>query len=88
MMELIAKIAARAKFLSGRPSFDKIDCEMDLFYCIKGGCKLRLQDMLEADDTSLMHDIYGISRHLNHSTHKLEHGFWPRFATREAMKEE
>lgn len=81
MMELIEKIAARAALLVG-PAFDQLNCEMDLFYCIKGGCKLRLQDMLEADAASLLHDIYGINRHLNHHSHKLENGFWPRFAAK------
>lgn len=75
--KLICEIAARAAMLA---NCDPIDIMMDLTYCIEGGCPLRLEDMLKADDFNLMHDIYGINAHLNHETHKLEGCFWPRFA--------
>lgn len=75
---LIEKIAE--KVVSKNPGFDKLDIEMDLTYCIEGGCSLRLEDMLKADDFNLLHDICGINRHLDHSTYKLTNGFWPRFA--------
>ena len=75
--ELIAKIAKRVAPIVG---CDAITIMMDLTYCIQGGCNLRLEDMLNAREADLMHDIYGINRHLNHSTFELESGFWPRFA--------
>ena len=75
--ELIAKIAKRVAPIVG---CDAITIMMDLTYCIQGGCNLRLEDMLNAREIDLMHDIYGINRHLNHSTFELEGGFWPRFA--------
>lgn len=75
--ELIAKIAKRVAPIVG---CDTITIMMDLTYCIQGGCNLRLEDMLNAREIDLMHDIYGINRHLNHNTFKLEGGFWPRFA--------
>lgn len=75
--KLIREIAARAAKIA---KCDPLDIHLDLIACIEGGCPLRLQDMLEADDFNLMHDIYGINAHLNHTTYKLEDCFWPRFA--------
>ena len=75
--ELIAKIAKRVAPIVG---CDAITIMMDLTYCIQGGCNLRLEDMLNAREADLMHDIYGINQHLNHSTFELEGGFLPRFA--------
>ena len=75
--KLICEIAARAAKIA---NWAPIDIMMDLTYCIKGGCPLRLEDMLGADDFNLMHDVYGINAYLNHRTRKLEGGFWPRFA--------
>ena len=77
-LNLIEKIAE--KVISKNPGFDKLDIEMDLTYCIEGGCSLRLEDMLKADDFNLLHDICGINGHLDHFTYKLTNGFWPRFA--------
>ena len=82
MIELIEKIAERAVKISNN-NLDKIDIMMDLTYCIEGGCNLRLNAMFNSNDFDLMHDIYGISRHLDHSTYKLKNGFWPRFAGKE-----
>lgn len=75
--KLIWEIAARAAKIA---KCDPLDIGLDLIACIEGGCPLRLEDMLGADDFNLMHDVYGINAYLNHETHKLEGGFWPRFA--------
>ena len=73
----IAQIARRAAAIIG---CDSITIMMDLTYCIEGGCNLRLDDMLNAKEFDLMHDIFGINKYLNHATFQLEGGFWPRFA--------
>jgi hypothetical protein len=49
-------------------------------------CPLRLQEMLDADDSNFVHDIAGIERHLNRRTFKLEDCFLPRFADLERMQ--
>ena len=79
-LKLNERIAARAASYIG---CEAIDIEMDLTYCIEGGCNLRLNAMLEAKEWDILHDVCGINRHLNHETHKLEGGFWPRFAGKE-----
>ena len=43
-------------------------------------CPLKLQELLDADDTNFYHDIIGIGQHLNRQTRKLEDCFLPRFA--------
>ena len=40
---------------------------------------LRLQELLDADDTSFAHDVFGIGRHINRTTGELENGFVPRY---------
>tara|TARA_A100000172_G_scaffold22229_1_gene12620 strand:+ start:109 stop:366 length:258 start_codon:yes stop_codon:yes gene_type:complete len=37
-------------------------------------------DRMLADPIAALHDLYGIGRHLNPETKKLENGFYPRFA--------
>lgn len=73
----IELIARRAAALS---DLDIITIGMDLTYCIEGGCSLRLDDMLNASYFDLMHDVYGINRHLDHETFQLRDCFLPRFA--------
>ena len=71
------KIAARAKALN--PELDQIDVALDLMETHLNGCPLRLDDLLAADDFNLMHDVYGISAHLNRETGQIEDCFLPRF---------
>lgn len=78
---LIRKIAARAWALDGR--LKRLSTEMDLAATHANGCPLRLADLLEADDFNLMHDVYGIARHLDRETGRLTDHFWPRFAAKE-----
>ena len=47
--------------------------------CHCNGCPRRLEDMASGDHFSLMHDIYGISSHINTSTGELDKRFLPRF---------
>ena len=75
-LELIEECAIRAE----AHGFEKINTMMDLTYCIEGGCNLRLKEMLDAEDFNFLHDVAGINRHLDHNTHSLRGGFWPRFA--------
>lgn len=53
---------------------------MDLTAVHVSGCKLRLQDMLDADKFNLAHDCIGINGHIDRDTGKLMDCFWPRFA--------
>lgn len=58
---------------------------MDLTACHANGNPLRLSDLLAADDFNVMHDVGGISRHIDHDTGKLLNCFVPRFSRRESV---
>lgn len=57
---------------------DKIDIAMDL-EAANMEHALRWEDLLAADKYNFTHDIFGIYRHLNRQTCKLENCFVPRF---------
>ena len=78
---IISAIVKRAKFLSKRlgHTLDVMSCNMDLTACHANGNPLRLQDLLDADDFNFSHDVFGISRHLDRETGKLEGFFSPRY---------
>lgn len=75
--ELIAKIAKKARRIA---HVDAATVALDISACIEGGCQLRLEDMLEASDFDLMHDVLGINKHLDRDTYQLKDCFLPRFA--------
>lgn len=56
------------------------DVVMDIVATHANGCPLKLTELLAADDGNFAHDVFGIRRHLNRSTGKLEDCFLPRFA--------
>ena len=69
---------ANAIFSNNGIKYPSLDIRMDLA-CVHATYPLRLQEMSEASDTDLMHDMGGIYRCLNRETGKLEHCFIPRF---------
>jgi hypothetical protein len=81
--EVIKAIAERAVALSAKHGLGKwkvSDAVMDIT-CAHEDCGLRLDDLLAADDFNFAHDVFGINRHLDHSTLKLTDCFRPRFAS-------
>ena len=79
----IAAIVRRARALGKAPeslALDLLSLEMDLTTCHANGCPLRLGELLIADDFNFAHDVFGIRRHLNRETGKLENCFLPRFS--------
>jgi hypothetical protein len=79
---LIAQIAERALPLYQIVGDEKpaMHALMDLTACHANGCRLRLTDLLAADEVNFAHDIFGIRRHLDRTTGKLLDCFVPRFA--------
>lgn len=77
----IDKIVGRALSLKISPS--RLTTQMDLtaVHCNCGG--LRLTELLEAEKSDFIHDIAGITRHLDRDTITLTDCFVPRFASRE-----
>lgn len=64
----------------------RINLMMDLTACHLNGNPLRLADLAQADDFNVIHDVGGISKHIDHDTGKLTDCFLPRFSQREAAK--
>jgi uncharacterized protein YxjI len=83
---LIGEIAQRAVKLaeSARIEYHELDAHMDITACHVNGCRLRLRKLLTADDANFGHDVFGIRRHINRTTGRLEDCFLPRFAARDA----
>ena len=83
--QLISEIADRAFTLCKKHnirSITRLDIEMDVTAVHANGCPLRLVDLLEADGFNFTHDIFGINRHLDRETGKLDGRFFPRFHER------
>jgi hypothetical protein len=83
--ELIQLIADRATAIRAKHKIesDIVATKMDLEATHCNGCRLDFRRLLAADDFNLSHDVFGIERHLNRSTGRLEHCFLPRFHERE-----
>ena len=60
--------------------WSRMDAIMYIDACHSNGCPLKLQELLEPDDTNFAHDVFGIRRHINRKTGKLENCFVPRYA--------
>lgn len=81
-LALITAIAERGHRLAiaHGAMIDKMDIMMNLIACHNHPQPLRLADMAEADDFNLMHDVYGLHRHLDRNTGELTECFSPRFS--------
>ena len=86
-MATIKKIADRAVhvYADHDVRVDRVDVLMDISAVhFHGPTKLRLDDLLAADDINFIHDVAGINRHLNRETYELGDGFSPRFSQHKA----
>lgn len=82
-MDLIGKIADRAVsvYAANDVRVERRDILMDISSVhMSGGNKLRLEELLAADDLNFIHDVAGINRHLDRETGKLMNCFSPRFS--------
>jgi hypothetical protein len=80
--DLIAAIARRAMTLKVE-GYTQQACIMDLTACHCNGMPLDLQAIMDARELDFSHDVFGIARHINRRTGKLENCFVPRMAKRE-----
>lgn len=80
--QTITRIAERAVEVGGKHGspFDLVSVMMDVTATHANGCRLRLDDLAEADEFNFLHDIVGIERHLDRDTGQLRDCFLPRFA--------
>lgn len=81
-METIGQIADRAVKLYASHDIlvHRTDVLLDVMATHQRICKLRLHDLLAADDFNFAHDIGGINRHLDRDNYALTDAFRPRFA--------
>lgn len=79
---VINDIAGRAVTMARKAGidYDLITANMDISATHCNGCRLRLKELLSADDFNFSHDVFGIRRHINRETGKLENHFLPRFS--------
>jgi hypothetical protein len=80
--EIIDHIADRARTLARAMGEDYplIDARMDICATHANGNRLRLAELLAADQTNFGHDVFGIRRYLNRETGQLFGHFVPRFS--------
>lgn len=78
-MSVISRIADRAVAMAAEHgmSINKLDMNMDLS-AAHIEVHLRLDELLAADDGTFGHDVFGIRRHMNRVTARLEGCFLPR----------
>ncbi len=76
-LQKIGKICDRDRAKIERPRMDLI---MDLSATHSNGCPLDFDKLLGFDDFDFYHDIYGIVKHLDRTTGKLQNCFLPRCA--------
>jgi hypothetical protein len=78
--DLLVQVADRALAAFTHYPDDKRTLVMDLMACHANACALDFKSMLEGPLQDLSHDIYGIRKHINRDTGKLEDFFTPRYA--------
>lgn len=85
-MKLEAKIAGRFLKLAKKQKlkYKKLDVIMDIDACHCNGNPLRLADLLAASDFDLIHDVGGITAHIDRRTGKLRNCFVPRYSKKAA----
>lgn len=76
--ETICAIVARAR--TKFPELDTMSTVMDIAATHGNGRPLDLRRILEADDFTFFHDVFGIARHIDRNSGKLTDCFLPRFA--------
>jgi hypothetical protein len=83
-LDQIQRIVARGQELAKRhgAEYSVMNMSMDITATHANGTPLDLGGLANADDHNFSHDLFGIARHINRETGKLEGCFVPRFALR------
>lgn len=83
IVERAVSIAASAGW-----TYQRLEARMDIIVCHKYGCRMNLKALMNADDLQFSHDVFGIRRHLNRTTGRLDaiHGYKGEFVPRFAAK--
>lgn len=81
--DLIGKIVERAYTVAGSlraQAPDRLTLTMDLTATHANGSPLKLAELLNADCTDFIHDVWGIMHHIDRETGQLGNCFLPRFS--------
>ena len=78
--QLAHQIVERFVVLSMPYNIDRLSLQMDIIAVHIGGCKLKLQELLESDQSDFLHDVWGTRKHIDRSTGILQDRFRPRYA--------
>lgn len=78
-LETIRRIVKRAHE-EAPGMFDTMTLTMDLTACHCNGCPIKLAKLAEADGYDFIHDVAGISQHIDRVTGELGGCFLPRYA--------
>lgn len=84
-MDTVILIAKRAAKMAADYGIDypQSTALMDVTACHANGNPLRLAELALADDGNFAHDVFGIRRHINRETGRLEDCFSPRYTDNE-----
>lgn len=84
-VRIIHKIALRAMAMaeSAGWKYELLDADMDITATHVNGRRLDLDKLIAADEFNFAHDVFGIRRHIDRETGKLQHCFLPRCAEKE-----
>ena len=83
---LIEEIVLRARKEYPSAVVDTRSLAMDITATHANGCRLKLYELLMADDFNFVHDVFGIARHLDRTTGKLMDHFLPRFHKNQVVR--
>jgi hypothetical protein len=80
-LQVISQIAKRAVNMSNEVGlkYDQMSAMMDIEAVHSNDTALDLNALLNADNFNFAHDVFGIYRHIDRTTGKLQDCFSPRF---------
>lgn len=81
---IVSRFIKHMKGIGARP--DRMGLTMDITATHANGNPLRLAALLSADDFNLLHDVFGIQKHLDRTTGKLGNCFRPRFSASKSAR--
>lgn len=82
--KLIQKIVGRIARNDERfhTAEQKLALQMDITACHCNGNRLRLEELLKAEDHHFTHDVYGIYNNIDRTTGTLKNHFTPRYSSK------
>ncbi len=80
-LELIVEIANKVTQYGANSDYSMVNTiVMDLTFTHMNSCRLKLHELLNADEFDIKHDVFGIINNLCRDTGELLNCFYPRYA--------